>query len=552
MKRSRRVIALNMFWSLLSLCINYLMNFLITPYVTNNIGVEAYGFVALANTFISYVDILAVGLNAFAGRFIAMAYYQKKLEKANRYFSSTILADLILACVLLAGGTVAIVRLDRMLQIPQELTADVKLLFFIVLMRYLLTLLRTAFDAAAFISERIDLAEKLQSAAYLLQAGLLLALCLLLQPHVWYVGLAAAVGALLLLAGNLRLCHKLTPELQFHVKDFSPHAVWEVLSTGSWTALNNLGNLLNSGLDLLITNLMLNATVMGQISVAKSLETIVSGMIMKISTVFRPRCLRLYAEDKMEELTGLLKISMRCTGGFCNLVVMGFFVCGHDFMALWLPGQNTDFLFRAGLIVLLSDIATGAVQPLYYVYTLTQKLRLPCCVTILMGTANVLSMYILLRYTSVGAYAVLLTTLVISVVHFVDAPLYAAHCLHLPLHTFYPTLVCNGASLAAGFAAAEMLRRILPAAGSWGTLMFKALTAATVLLPIVVLILLPPQLWKSLGRRFIKLNDKGGTNDGKNKVAEHLRQQCHAERGGGVFAAEDTAADSGLCGGSEC
>ena len=388
MKRSRRVIALNMFWSLLSLCINYLMNFLITPYVTNNIGVEAYGFVALANTFISYVDILAVGLNAFAGRFIAMAYYQKKLEKANRYFSSTILADLILACVLLAGGTVAIVRLDRMLQIPQELTADVKLLFFIVLMRYLLTLLRTAFDAAAFISERIDLAEKLQSAAYLLQAGLLLALCLLLQPHVWYVGLAAAVGALLLLAGNLRLCHKLTPELQFHVKDFSPHAVWEVLSTGSWTALNNLGNLLNSGLDLLITNLMLNATVMGQISVAKSLETIVSGMIMKISTVFRPRCLRLYAEDKMEELTGLLKISMRCTGGFCNLVVMGFFVCGHDFMALWLPGQNTDFLFRAGLIVLLSDIATGAVQPLYYVYTLTQKLRLPCCVTILMGTAR--------------------------------------------------------------------------------------------------------------------------------------------------------------------
>ena len=237
----------------------------------------------------------------------------------------------------------------------------------------------------------------------------LLALCLLLQPHVWYVGLAAAVGALLLLAGNLRLCHKLTPELQFHVKDFSPHAVWEVLSTGSWTALNNLGNLLNSGLDLLITNLMLNATVMGQISVAKSLETIVSGMIMKISTVFRPRCLRLYAEDKMEELTGLLKISMRCTGGFCNLVVMGFFVCGHDFMALWLPGQNTDFLFRAGLIVLLSDIATGAVQPLYYVYTLTQKLRLPCCVTILMGTANVLSMYILLRYTS--------ATLMLSLIH---------------------------------------------------------------------------------------------------------------------------------------
>ncbi|MFR8400680.1 MAG: hypothetical protein ACLVBX_00660 [Faecalibacterium prausnitzii] len=44
---------------------------------------------------------------------------------------------------------------------------------------------------------------------------------------------------------------------------------------------------------------------------------------------------------------------------------------------LWLPGQNTDFLFRAELIVLLSDIATGAVQPLYYVYTLTRSCGCP-------------------------------------------------------------------------------------------------------------------------------------------------------------------------------
>ena len=61
---ARRRMLMNMLWSLLSLFINYFMNFLITPYVTNNIGVEAYGFVALANTFVSYVDILAVGLNA--------------------------------------------------------------------------------------------------------------------------------------------------------------------------------------------------------------------------------------------------------------------------------------------------------------------------------------------------------------------------------------------------------------------------------------------------------------------------------------------------------
>ena len=67
---------MNMVWSLIAVFVNYFMNFLITPYVTNNIGVEAYGFVALANTFISYADIISVGLNAFAGRFISIAYHR--------------------------------------------------------------------------------------------------------------------------------------------------------------------------------------------------------------------------------------------------------------------------------------------------------------------------------------------------------------------------------------------------------------------------------------------------------------------------------------------
>lgn len=96
----KRAIMMNMFWALFSLLINTLMNFLITPYVTNNIGVEAYGFVALANTFISYVDVISVSLNAYAGRFISVAYHKGQKEEANRYFSSTIVADAVL------GGTV--------------------------------------------------------------------------------------------------------------------------------------------------------------------------------------------------------------------------------------------------------------------------------------------------------------------------------------------------------------------------------------------------------------------------------------------------------------
>lgn len=113
MKRSRRVIALNMFWSLLSLCINYLMNFLITPYVTNNIGVEAFGFVALANI----IYQLCGYSGGQAERHLPdgssrWRTIRKSWRRPTAIFLQRFLADLILACVLLAGGTVAIVRLD--------------------------------------------------------------------------------------------------------------------------------------------------------------------------------------------------------------------------------------------------------------------------------------------------------------------------------------------------------------------------------------------------------------------------------------------------------
>lgn len=479
--KSHRLIMMNMIWSFISLFISYLMNFLITPYVTENIGVEAYGFVSLANTFVSYIDLIAVSLNAFAGRFIAIEYHRGNKAKAGRYFSSTLLADAVMAAVILAAGSITVYKLDSLLHIPAYLDRDVKLLFAIVLFRYALTVLRTAYDAAAFIAERIDIAERMQSRAYIIQGVLLLVLCLCFKPHVWYVGLAAAGAALFLLIADYGVCRKLTPDLKFERSGCSVGAVSEIISAGIWTSVNNLGNVLNSGLDLIIVNLMLDASVMGMISVDKSLEVLAGALIMKVSASFKPSCLKLYAGHKTDELAVLLKNAMKFTSSLCNLIAAGFIACGYDFLKLWLPGQNTDFLFKISVIVLMSVIPTGMVHPLYYVYTLTRKLKLPCFITVAMGVCNVISMIILLKFTSLGAYAVVLTTLVINCVHFIDAPLYAAHCLKLPYGSFYPAILKNAAVLAAGIITAVYLKGVLPHADTWIGFAAKGAAAGAIL-----------------------------------------------------------------------
>ena len=55
--------------SALAFTINYFISFFLTSYVTENIGIDAYGFVSLAKTFASYAVIATTALNSYSSLF---------------------------------------------------------------------------------------------------------------------------------------------------------------------------------------------------------------------------------------------------------------------------------------------------------------------------------------------------------------------------------------------------------------------------------------------------------------------------------------------------
>ena len=55
--------AISITYSLLAVALNYAISLLLTPYITETIGTEAYGFVSLAKTFANYAAIFTVALN---------------------------------------------------------------------------------------------------------------------------------------------------------------------------------------------------------------------------------------------------------------------------------------------------------------------------------------------------------------------------------------------------------------------------------------------------------------------------------------------------------
>ena len=64
---SNKQLAINMVAQMLSFVVGIAISFFVTPYIVNNVGVDAYGFVGLANSFINYAGIVIIALNSMSG-----------------------------------------------------------------------------------------------------------------------------------------------------------------------------------------------------------------------------------------------------------------------------------------------------------------------------------------------------------------------------------------------------------------------------------------------------------------------------------------------------
>lgn len=440
-KKTKKLMTSIMF-PLIALVIEYLINLCITPYITDTIGTESYGFVSLAKNFASYALIITTALNSYAARFISIEYHKKKYKDANIYYSSVFFGDVILGGIIFLVASVCIFNLDKLLNIPNNIVQDIKLLFFVIFINFFLSTISTAFGSSSLIANKVDLNGIFKTIAYAVEAVFLIAVYKFFEPMVCYVGLGILIATMIVSVGDLSIQKKYVPELHIEKKYCSFKAIKELVVNGIWNSINALGNTLNSGLDLIITNLLLNNLQMGQLSIANVINTILGCLYQLLSRPFYPLFLKDYAQQNIKQLLKDMKLAMKFCGFVTALAVSGFFGLGLLYYKLWIPNQDINLIYKITVIVLLVGVTQGVVYPLYYIYTLTVKNKVPCIITIIGGILNVTGMYVLIKNTSLGLYAVVLTTVVImTIINLITNPIYMCKCLNIKITTFYPTIL---------------------------------------------------------------------------------------------------------------
>ena len=132
--------ALNIIGSIVVVAINVAINFLLSPFIVEHLGVEANGYITLANNFVSYIALVTMALNSMAGRFILIDYRKNNVQSVNEYYSSVLLGDWFLAAVFLVPMILFVIFIDRVINVPGNYLADTRILFAIVFVNYLVHL----------------------------------------------------------------------------------------------------------------------------------------------------------------------------------------------------------------------------------------------------------------------------------------------------------------------------------------------------------------------------------------------------------------------------
>ena len=468
---NRKHIFISMLASAMCTFLVSIISFMVTPIVTGSVGIEAYGYVTLAKNFTSYANILMTALNSYAARYISVSYHKKEKEKFNKYVNTVLFADIFISAIVCLIGLIVVVYLENIIQIPPDLINDVKILFFLTFVGFFLSTCTTVFAATAFVKDKLDVYNGIRILGYFVEILILIYCFKSFNPKVWYVSLASVATASITLLGSILMMRRYLPEVEITRKYYSKDAFNTLVKNGIWNSFNSLGNTLNSGLDLLITNIMLTATGMGQISIAKTISNVVFQLYSVIAQPFQPQLLKKYSESRKMELIHTLISSMSVCGLATNVVFAGFVAIGVQFYKLWIPTEDILQIYKFTVIALLPCLTEGCVYPLYYIYTLTVKNKVPCIITIIGGLLNVISMYLLIKYSDLGPYAVLITTAVImNIINFITNPLYMCKCLGIRKRTFYPQILKNLISATVAVFAMYFFVKILPPATNWGIL----------------------------------------------------------------------------------
>lgn len=438
---AKKQLVINMIASVVATLVSAGISFVLSPYIIENVGSEAYGFVQLTNNIVSYFAIITVALNSMTSRFVSVSFFQGKIDEAKGYYSSSFFANLFLCIIFTPIFIVGIIHIDKMIHVSKGLLGDVQILMSLLAVDFILCLLFSNIGVAYYIRNKLYISSIINIVANIVRVIIIVVLYVSFKPYISYIAVATLGMTIITQIFNLYYRKKLIPELYIQKSYYKLEKVKTLFFSGIWNSITRLGALLQEGLDLLITNLMISSEDMGTLAVAKTVPSLINALLNTIMSSFMPNFTELFAKQEKEKLVYDIKQAMKIIGMMINIPIAILIGYGDVFFKLWVPSQDAELLQFLSILTIAPWAVMGQATIIHNIFTVVNKIKTNSVLVCFTGLLNIGIVYVLLRNTSLGIVAVAGVSSLLSILRNLCYTVpYGAIYIQCPWYTFFPEI----------------------------------------------------------------------------------------------------------------
>lgn len=438
----RKQVFLNIGANFLSAVIGLSISFLLTPFIVSNIGSDAYSFVPISSNFTNYMAIITLALTSMTSRFVTINVHKNNMVRANEYYSTSVYSNFLLSGVISVIMFFIIIFLDRIINIPMEIMADVRLLFIFMFLTFLANLGQSAFLVPAFSMNRLDITSFISIFGSIVRILVLVICFTFFRPNIYYIGLSAFIVSITQGVLHFYTSRKVMPSLKAKFHQIKIGFIVELFSSGVWNSFNQLSNVLLTGLDLLIANIILGSVASGILAVAKTVPIALQTLSNVLPLSFHSYLTILYAKESRTMFLKELKYTLKFSSLLLGIPIAGFIALASVFLKIWVPSIASQTLTTLVLLTMISMVANFSTLPLQNIFTITNKLKWPSIAIFITGILNVSIVFLLINFTNYGLYAIAGVSSLLEIVRSMFfIPIYAAFCLNEKKTVFYPSIL---------------------------------------------------------------------------------------------------------------
>lgn len=470
MRSSRLATVFNVASAIATLGVQMAVSFFLSSYLVSTLGEVANGFTQLANNFVSYASLVTLAFNSMGSRFISAAYHRGKIDDSVAYYSTLIVCNAILCLVFLPIAIVVLVNLGSIVNMGNADPVDVGLLFAFVFANFGANLFVSLFCSAMFVVNKVYIQNAINLVRNVLNAALLVFVYSFFETRVSYVSLVALMLTLVSAPICYAIKRKVVPELAFNTRAFSGRFVRDLTSSGIWNTVNQCGNILTTGLDLLFANWFVGASPMGVLSVAKTLPSAITNLATTLNNNLEPELVIVYAKEGVDGLYHRVMMDIRLSNLIVAAPIGVFCALAPAFYRLWMPSLDAEELTVLSILTLGAYIPWAGPQVVFNVFTVMNRLKLNSVSFLGGAVLNFVFVLLALNLTDLGVYAIAGVSTVIAVTRniLIIAP-YVSSLLDKPWWTVHREMAVSFLSVVGSAAIAVVFGALVPT-GSWGGL----------------------------------------------------------------------------------